>query len=800
MANDTPVVFLAFANAPDAHLENLKTESRRVYRTLQPLEDDGKIRVHREESSEIDELYQDLLRHDGRIVIFHYGGHADGNTLRLEGGDGGGEGLADLLGQQSGLKLVFLNGCATKGHVKRLLDAGVPAVIATSVPIGDVKAQEFANAFYIALAEGRSIAGAFDSGSAFVQGKHGAGGDAGVVFTRSGTDWEDEDEEEYDTPVLEWGLYLQESCADDLEQWRLPQAQSAWEILLTGADGPLRSLDGSPYRLKYHAPSRTVSALICANCGTTVMAAAGEATACAICGSSDVQAASVPTQVADQVVPFRISEDDARKRVAEFTDGARVELHAVFLPYWIIDAGTRSTFKAERGVVRDFTADTPKPEWEPVTDTVDIAFKGQLVGAGTAPVGRAADDRDWYWELGEAKPLEASRLTESASVPLDRSLSSVFDQTATRLRHELDAEVVDRVGGHQRRNITTDTRYRELAVRTILLPHWYATVELEEGKAGIVINGQTAAARVLQLPGVARLTHGDEEKMNKRTYESGSATATTANGASVFAGIGIGLMVGLLLGMSAPSAKPVVGIFIGAVGVALAALLGLNDKNFSTAKGLRIGSFGLAVFLAAPAGIYARDHGLFSPGLGERITQVTSLGYSKDQALSYLIKSEAAAKADGNELMALMNSGKSYLFAGEGQVEACNSLAQMRPYDKESTFAQVQSSFTTLGPEWKSLAAAANKQFEGADRQSVLFITRDAVCGLGEFREPVAPTAADCSAVASIAPTGSEATSINSDGAPVAFKILIERLNNDLTAGGRASGLRLLERALCPVT
>lgn len=794
-------MFLAFANAPDEHLASLKTESRRVYRTLRPLEDDGQIHVHREESSELGELYEDLLRHDGRIVIFHYAGHADGATLRLEGGEGGGKGLASMLGQQSGLKLVFLNGCATKGHVRRLLDAGVPAVIATSVKIGDAKALEFSDAFYLALAEGRSISESFDSAGAFIEGRHGARGDAGVAFTRGGTDWEDDDEDGYDEPVLEWGLHVREDAAADLEQWRLPSAQSDWEVRLSDADGPLRNLDGSALVLKYQAPSRTVDALACANCGTSVTVTAGNDNHCAVCGSSDVHATSVTSQVADQYLPFRVSEADAHARATEFAgrDATAIESRKVYLPYWIIDAGIRSTFNAERGVVRDFDAESPKPEWEPVTDTVDLALDSHMVRAAVAPTGRDTGDRDWYWELDDAQALEPGNTVATPSVPLTESLQSAFEETSAQLGDELDAEIVDRVGGHDRRNISKDTRYRDLAARTVLLPHWYATVESDQGTAGLVINGQTAAVRSLQLPGTVNLTHRGENNMNKRTYEGDAKGISTSLAASLFAGIGIGLMVGLLLGMSAPSARSVVGIFIGAVGVALAALLGLNDKHFSSAKGLRIGSFGLAVFLAAPAGIYARDHGLFSPSFKERVEEITALEFSKEQALNYLAAIQAPAKksqgaagtedaSSANTLMALAISGGSYLFSGDGEIEACDALERGRPYDSESTFEEVRNSYSTMGTGWTKLATMASTTLQGDDRQKALFIARDAVCGFG-FEAELDLKAADCVHFKTEATSGS----ISSPD----LRMLFERVNKELSPDGRVNGLGLLERALC---
>lgn len=68
-------------------------------------------------------------------------------------------GLASFLGQQTGLELVFLNGCATQNQAQGLLDANVSTVIATSQAIDDRVAAEFASRFYRSLAGGASIQG-----------------------------------------------------------------------------------------------------------------------------------------------------------------------------------------------------------------------------------------------------------------------------------------------------------------------------------------------------------------------------------------------------------------------------------------------------------------------------------------------------------------------------------------------------------------------------------------------------------------------------------------------------------------
>jgi DNA-binding NarL/FixJ family response regulator len=135
---------LSFANDQDSHLAMLKEEGRDIFRALQDRHDQQHVEVIREESADIDDLFYNLNRYGPRVHLFHYGGHASGTHLRLEDQAAGAQGLARLLGSLPELKLVFLNGCSTRGQVQKLLNFGVKAVVATSVPINDSKAREFA--------------------------------------------------------------------------------------------------------------------------------------------------------------------------------------------------------------------------------------------------------------------------------------------------------------------------------------------------------------------------------------------------------------------------------------------------------------------------------------------------------------------------------------------------------------------------------------------------------------------------------------------------------------------------------
>ncbi|MDX2246980.1 MAG: CHAT domain-containing protein [Bacteroidia bacterium] len=211
-----PVIFLAFANDQDAHLEKLKQEGKDIYRTLQARHDQQYIELYREESAAIDDIFYNFNRYKDRVAIFHYGGHASGTHLRLEDRDANAGGLAKMFGEQTALQLVVLNGCSTRNQVARLLEAGVKAVVATSVPINDGMASEFAVQLYHSLANGGSIRNAFNQAVAFLETKYGNTQSAGIFRS---ADWSEEPEAE--NVPMPWGLYVNPQ-AETVLDWKLP--------------------------------------------------------------------------------------------------------------------------------------------------------------------------------------------------------------------------------------------------------------------------------------------------------------------------------------------------------------------------------------------------------------------------------------------------------------------------------------------------------------------------------------------------------------------------------------------------
>ncbi|WP_027002169.1 CHAT domain-containing protein [Hugenholtzia roseola] len=147
---EKPIFYFAFAQAD---LPNVLHENQKLYEGLQSLRKKGTVQIENPPKIEKETLFKDLAEtYRNNIVLFHFAGHANGQTVELLDGNFEGKTLASLIqNNQTNLHLVFLNGCATYGQVQNLLDGGVKVVIATHRKIEDEAAFHFATAFYGSL-------------------------------------------------------------------------------------------------------------------------------------------------------------------------------------------------------------------------------------------------------------------------------------------------------------------------------------------------------------------------------------------------------------------------------------------------------------------------------------------------------------------------------------------------------------------------------------------------------------------------------------------------------------------------
>jgi hypothetical protein len=103
----------------------------------------------------------------------------------------------------------------------------------------------------------------------------------------------------------------------------------------------------------------------------------------------------------------------------------------------------------------------------------------------------------------------------------------------------------------------------------------------------------------------------------------------------LFAGIGLGLLVGLLLGLSS---SPVVSLVVGALATGMVTLLGFVRSNkdpesaYTEGSAIRLGSFGFSCAAAVLLGLCIRTYNWASPSVEEQVKKVQQAGYSADEA------------------------------------------------------------------------------------------------------------------------------------------------------------------------
>lgn len=217
-----PLVFLAFANVKDNHLPLLEEERKAITAELIPLASKQFFQLFTESSATTKDLSRYVAEFKDRVLLFHYGGHAESDKIFLSDQAASSGGLAQLLGLQSDLKLVFLNGCSTREQVELLFQAGIPAVVATSVPVEDAAAKEFATIFYKALATRHNLEEAFKLAAAdyFLK-----AGEAVGIYRGIGPAGETKE-------THPWGLYIQPD-QEAVLQWKLP-IESQASIIVRG--------------------------------------------------------------------------------------------------------------------------------------------------------------------------------------------------------------------------------------------------------------------------------------------------------------------------------------------------------------------------------------------------------------------------------------------------------------------------------------------------------------------------------------------------------------------------------------
>ncbi len=209
-----PTVITAFANNDqDVYLPKLKAESDALQDMLKSRYDVRHVPL---DAARTDNLLDHLKTYKDSLQVLHLGAHTNEHLIRLNDQEGWAEGLAEVLAKYDELKLIFVNGCKSQAQARAYLKEGIPAVIATTCPVPDGQAAEFATDFYKFLVSNYTLEDAFKEaiGRQRFRRRH---ANLSSVFVARGLDLDSDGPQDHQL----WCLYLQEEKKHQTCKWRL---------------------------------------------------------------------------------------------------------------------------------------------------------------------------------------------------------------------------------------------------------------------------------------------------------------------------------------------------------------------------------------------------------------------------------------------------------------------------------------------------------------------------------------------------------------------------------------------------
>lgn len=192
MPDKIKVLFLAADPFRDGARLALDEEARAIDQAIQRGRARDGVELVPHFATRVGDLQHALLRHEPQVV--HFSGHGETPGVIYLGDEHGRpkavgkEALGKLFGVLAGsVRVVVLNGCDTLPTVEAIGEA-VDFVIGMNRPISDESAIDFSEAFYGALAMGRSVLTAFELGKIRLQLDGSDEADVPVLRVRPGAD------------------------------------------------------------------------------------------------------------------------------------------------------------------------------------------------------------------------------------------------------------------------------------------------------------------------------------------------------------------------------------------------------------------------------------------------------------------------------------------------------------------------------------------------------------------------------------------------------------------------------------
>jgi hypothetical protein len=187
----TIVLFLSANPDPKSPLK-VEKEQNRIVKVRNGSKHQSKVRIEGLPDLDLPEFAKSLRLHSPTIVHFSGHGAADGSLVMRDENRKTREmaptGLAKLVAlQKSTIRLVILNACYSD-KLAKLLVADIECVIGMTAAVSDAAAILFAQTFYSALFDGKTVGESFKTSAATIEATYDDEKDVPILMAKPGTD------------------------------------------------------------------------------------------------------------------------------------------------------------------------------------------------------------------------------------------------------------------------------------------------------------------------------------------------------------------------------------------------------------------------------------------------------------------------------------------------------------------------------------------------------------------------------------------------------------------------------------
>ncbi len=199
----------------------------------------------------------------------------------------------------------------------------------------------------------------------------------------------------------------------------------------------------------------------------------------------------------------------------------------------------------------------------------------------------------------------------------------------------------------------------------------------------------------------------------------------TMKNREVFSGIGLGLLVGLIIGLSIAEVS---GIILGALTSLLAVFFGLKPESESgSSKSITIGSFSFSCVIAICFGLFMRANNVLTPSIENEVKEYQLANFDNAEIKQIILLKKLGIVPQGYTFSkdAIQSSSNTVLMSGDEQQKfLCGAI------NSESSLEEIKNAFIQSGSEYSELQSILEKSTDDSVKlRTALIQLKELLCG-----------------------------------------------------------------------